>query len=263
MNHADETTQPRKVVLIIGGTSGIGLATARIFSRNHRVIIVGRNVDKIADDLVLEESLKISFDVSDHTKIDGLLDRLEPLGISKIVHCAGIFRRDGSGDEAYCKAYRATKMGGAELIRRLMARYPNQIKHVCAVSSLFTLMPDSLVPSFEKGVQKELERAILGLKGVIANCVAPGLTRTPMIEAAYGENGIEELISRSPGSRILDPTEVAREIYSLCNQENVTGSIIPIDGGCLAYVSLSNATKSLSFSFRMKNLSSLTNNQRG
>jgi NAD(P)-dependent dehydrogenase (short-subunit alcohol dehydrogenase family) len=233
MNTMNDSPYGTKTVLILGGTSGIGLETARLFSRDHAVIIIGRNVDKIADDLVLKESLKISFAVSDRTEIAGLLDRLEPLGISKIVHCAGIFRRDGSGDEAYCKAYRATKMGGAELIRRLMARYQDQITHVCAVSSLFTLLPISLVPSFEKGVQKEMKRAILGLKGVIANCVAPGLVRTPMVEEAYSEHDIEKFLGHSPGSRILEPIEVAREINFLCNQERITGKVIPVDGGYL------------------------------
>ncbi|NTW46490.1 MAG: SDR family oxidoreductase [Candidatus Moranbacteria bacterium] len=204
-----------------------------MFSENHNVLIIGRNVKKIANDPTLHGSLKLSFDICDHTKLDDLSEFLLGIGIDKVVHCAGIFRRNGSEDQAYREAYRATKMGGVELIRRLMTECPGRITHVCAVSSLFTLMPDSLVPSFEKGVQKELERSILGLEGVIANCVAPGLTRTPMVVAAYGESGIKEILSRSPGSRILDPTEVAREIYSLCNQERVTGSIVPIDDDTL------------------------------
>lgn len=236
MNHADEMDQHMKVVLIIGGTSGIGLATARLFREDHKVIIIGRNIVKIAADPELYGSLRISFDVSDLREIDGLLAQLEPLGVDKVVHCAGIFRRDGSEDEAYRAAYRATKMGGVELIRRLMALDPGRITHICAVSSLFTLMPDSLAPSFEKGVQKEMERAILSLDGIITNCVAPGLTRTPMVESAYGESGIKEELNRSPRSRLLDPIEVAREIYFLCNQNTITGKVIPVDGGYLKHL---------------------------
>jgi NAD(P)-dependent dehydrogenase (short-subunit alcohol dehydrogenase family) len=238
MHHVNEADQHMKVVLIIGGTSGIGLATTILFREDHKVIIIGRNINKIAANPELYGSLRISFDVSDLRKIDRLFPRLEPLGISKIVHCAGIFRRDGSEDEVYRKAYRATKMGGVELIRRLIAQDPGRITHVCAVSSLFTLMPDSLAPSFERGCQREMEEVILGLEGVITNCVAPSLVRTPMIEEAYGECDIEEFLSHSPGSRILEPIEVAREIYSLCNQERITGKVIPVDGGYLKNLTL-------------------------
>ncbi|NTW30105.1 MAG: SDR family oxidoreductase [Candidatus Moranbacteria bacterium] len=238
MRHVNEADQHMKVVLIIGGTSGIGLATALLFREDHKVIIIGRNIDKIAANPELYGSLRISFDVSDLREIDRLLRRLRPLEISKIVHCAGIFRHNGSEDEAYREAYRATKMGGVELIRRLMAQDPGRITHVCAVSSLFTLMPDPLVPSFEKSVQKELERAILGLEGAISNCVAPSLVRTPMIEEAYGERDIEKFLSHSPGSRILEPIEVAREINFLCSQERITDKVIPVDGGYLKNLTL-------------------------
>lgn len=223
----------KKTVLIIGGTSGIGLETARLFSSDHKVVIIGKNIEKIAKDSTLDGSQKIFFNVCDIKGIDSLLRHLESLGINKIVHCAGIFKRDGSEDETYHQAYQATKMGGVELIRRLMTRYPGRITHVCAVSSLFTLMPDTLAPSFERGVQKEMEEAILGLQGVVTNCVAPSLVRTPMIEAAYSGRDIKEFLSNSPGSRILEPIEVAREIYSLCNQEVISGRVIPVDGGYL------------------------------
>ena len=54
-----------------------------------------------------------------------------------------------------------------------------------------------------------------------------------MLEAAYGENGIKEELSRTLGSRLLDPNEIARKIYFLCNQEKITGSIIPVHDGSL------------------------------
>lgn len=233
MNQIINASCNTKTALIIGGTSGIGLETAHLFREDHKVIIIGRNIVKIAADPELYGSLRISFDASDLREIDGLLAQLEPLGIDKVVHCAGIFRRDGSEDEAYRKAYRATKMGGVKLIHRLMALNPGHITHVCAVSSLFTLMPDSLVPSLERGVQKEMEEAILSLQGVVTNCVAPSLVRTPMVEASYNERDIREFLNHSPGSRVLEPIEIAREIYFLCNQERITGKVISVDGGYL------------------------------
>jgi len=233
MTPKNGTIRRSKTALIIGGTSGIGLETACLFSSDHDVVIIGRNAEKIADNPTLHRSLTLSVDIRDFMRFDELSRCLADIGVDKVVHCAGIFRRDDSEDEAYRAAYRATKMGGVELIRRLMALDPGHITHVCAVSSLFTLMPDTLAPFFERGVQKEMEEAILCLRGVITNCVAPSLVRTPMIEAAYKECDIEGFLAHSPGSRILEPIEVAREIYFLCNQNTITGKVIPVDGGYL------------------------------
>lgn len=225
-----------KAVLVIGGTSGIGLETAKQFGKTRHVVIVGRNIGKISDEPGLAGTLRIPFDICDRENLDGLLDSLRDIDIDTIVHCAGIFRTKNRDDDGYRKAYRDTKLGGVELIRLLLKRRPGLVTHVCGVSSLYTFLPDRFAPMFEKEAQREFEEAVLSLKDVIVNCVAPGLVRTPLAEAAYGEEGMKKILSLAPGSRMLEPAEIAKVIVFLSSQDEVTGAVIPVDGDYLKFL---------------------------
>lgn len=225
-------------VLILGGTSGMGLEVARTFSKDHKVFIVGRDIQKIEKDTVLNESTKFSFDIGDEDQRQELLEMIKNEGINKIVHCAGIFKTDKQYEQKYEEEYKKVKLGGVEIIKSMISQNPKEITHVCAISSLYTLLPDSfiLVPKFEKRIQKELEKEIMSLDGVTANCVAPGLTRTPLAEQAFGgEEGMKKILESAPGSRIVEPKEVAEEIYMLSNQNDINKKVIPVDGDYLKF----------------------------
>jgi NAD(P)-dependent dehydrogenase (short-subunit alcohol dehydrogenase family) len=218
-----------KTVIIIGGTSGIGLATAIRFSRGHNVIFVGRDVVKGESAQMLPSIKFIQCDISSEIERAKLIEAVKDENITKIVHCAGIFSE--GNEESYEQKYEAIKFGGVDLINQLIIS--NRITHVCATSSLYTFLPDTITPAFEKSVQMKLENAILSLEGIVANCVAPGLTNTPLARKAFGEERIKELLSLAPGSRIVEPEEVAETIYWLSNQNTITCSVVPVDGGFL------------------------------
>lgn len=224
-----------KKVLIIGGTSGIGLEVAHIFSKDSQVVIVGRDINKISNDPSLKDSIKFSFDIGDEKQREELLKQIKDYDIEKIVHCAGIFKTENQDEKKYEAEYKNVKLGGLEIIKKMIAQHPKEITHICVVSSLYTFLPDSFSPKFEKQVQKELEKETMELKGVIANCIAPGLVRTPLSEKAFGEEGMKKLLDYSPGSRIVEPTEVAQEIYKLSNQNEIDKKIIPVDGNYLKF----------------------------
>lgn len=79
------------------------------------------------------------------------------------------------------------------------------------------------------------------------NCIGPGWTETAIIEpqiieraAKYGgdrEKGIAELLAeKQPSRRTSDPSEIGALALWLCNPiaHNVTGAVIPVDGGWTA-----------------------------
>ena len=81
--------------------------------------------------------------------------------------------------------------------------------------------------------------ADLADSGITANAVAPGSTRTAMLDAsadAYGLANVEAFAGHAPQRRLLDPAEVAAAICWLCSAEAqaVTGVILPVDGGMTA-----------------------------
>jgi NAD(P)-dependent dehydrogenase (short-subunit alcohol dehydrogenase family) len=87
------------------------------------------------------------------------------------------------------------------------------------------------VSGFVRGLAADLRGT-----GVTANAVAPGSTRTAMLEESariYGLGSPEEFAAQQPLERLLEPGEVAAAIAWLMGPgaEAVTGATLPVDGG--------------------------------
>ena len=70
--------------------------------------------------------------------------------------------------------------------------------------------------------------------GIRANCVQAGVTDTASLRAIPGNEKIKEhTLSRNPFKRLTKPEDVANAVYLLCKNEAawINGSIIPVDGG--------------------------------
>lgn len=81
--------------------------------------------------------------------------------------------------------------------------------------------------------------ADLGSSGVTANVVAPGSTRTAMLEASarlYGLADVDEFAVHHALGRVLEPQEPAAAVAWLCSAAagGLTGAVVPVDGGMTA-----------------------------
>ena len=70
-------------------------------------------------------------------------------------------------------------------------------------------------------------------RGVLANCVAPGVIDTELTRKVLGEEGIRQLCDSIPAKRMGRPEEIAAFVAWLCGPENtyISGQNIAIDGG--------------------------------
>ena len=235
-------------VLVTGGSSGIGLATARAFREaGAEVAITGRApspqryaVDLSAFDyhpLELRDAAAIralaaassSLDVlvagAGHVRPDGR-DEREPEGFAEAValnlvaayHCALAF-------EPLLAASRHP--GGGALI---------------TLGSLSSQRAATAVPGYSaaKAGLEQLTRNLAvawAPRGIRVNCVAPGNVATGMTAHAVGVEALERpLLERTPQRRWGRPEEIAPAILFLASAEArfVTGATLVVDGGYLA-----------------------------
>jgi NAD(P)-dependent dehydrogenase (short-subunit alcohol dehydrogenase family) len=241
-----------KSVLIVGGTTGIGRATAIAFAKaGCRLLIAGRSKTsgdetlKLLSDIGVDAKF-ISADVRNEHDVQGLVEScVRHYGrLDCAINNAGI---EGEGvlltettevqwNELIDINLKGTYLGlKYELVQMLKQRSG------CIVntSSVLGVVANrsAIYTASKHGVNGLTKSAALSFadKGIRVNAVCPGYVRTPMLNRAYSLNPDAEqnAISRHPMGRLCTPEEVAEAIVWLCsdNSSFVTGHFLTVDGG--------------------------------
>lgn len=245
-----------RVLLITGGTRGIGAATARLaVARGYAVCLNYRRDRAAAEHLVQDleatggRARAVQADIaveSDVAQLFQTCDRqLGPL--SALVNNAGILEtqmRLDSMDVARLQRVFATNVFGAfacarEAVRRLSTRYGGHGGAIVNVSSVAARLgsPDEYIDyAASKGA---IDTMTVGLarevaqEGIRVNAVRPGVIHTDM-HASGGEPARVDRVARSvPLQRGGTADEVARAILWLLSDEAsyTTGAILDVSGG--------------------------------
>jgi 3-oxoacyl-[acyl-carrier protein] reductase len=248
-----------KTVIITGSTKGIGLETAKLFkSLGSNVVINSRNKGDVENTVkVLNKSIEygeafgVAGDVSEYNDCQKIVEQsMEKFGkIDVLVNNAGISLIADSVElrpQDYEKVLRINLFGSfymAQLVAKNMIK--NKIKgSIINVSSIL-----GLVGLPKRAAYVSSKFALIGLTKVLAtewapfgirvNAVAPGYIRTPMDvkDTGTGEYTTEDIEGRTPMGRYGESYEVAYTIAFLASDLSsyVTGAVIPIDGGWVAY----------------------------
>ncbi len=240
-----------KVVIVTGGASGIGAATARRFAREGAAVVVaGRRrekLDAIIADLPPERALAHQADVADSTAVNGLiqaaLGRFGKLDV--MVNNAGAF---GGGDPAAIdddqwRKIMATDLDGVFYGCRAAIPHLKTTKGcIVNTASVSGLGGDWGMSPYNaaKGGVVNLTRALaldLGRYGVRVNAVCPSLTRSEMSTDVTDDDAtMAKFRERIPLGRACEPEEVAAVIAFLASPDAsfMTGAIVAVDGGLSA-----------------------------
>lgn len=260
-------TAPKGAALVVGAARGIGAATAtRLGAEGFSVtcadICSGRDEPALDYPLAVQEDLDgvveslrrvgvdasaVRLDVRDRVAVQEVVDGIEDL--STVVVAAGVVWGGAPLWEMPRDAWQTVldvNVTGtyhviAAAVPRLLGRSDPSTGRVVAVASAGAdrALPQMAAYSASKHAVVGIVRSVaaeLGPTGVTVNAVAPGSTRTAILDAsaaAYGLADVDEFASHHLIGRLLDPDEVADAIAWLCSPSagSVTGSLLAVDGG--------------------------------
>lgn len=242
------------VVLVTGGSSGIGAAVAIAFAEaGWDVMAAGRDEDRLAEVAeVSDDIVTWAGELAESEDCDELVDdTLEEFGgIDCLVNCAGILLR-GDANETSDEAWRDTMTVNLDVPFYLSrAASPHLVASrgsIINVASCWALQAGERTVAYatSKGGLVMLTKAMavdLAADGVRVNAVCPGGVDTPMLaDGAEDEEldvdaFLEMVAESSPNGRIATPEEIASLILFLASDAatHITGTAIPIDGGLSA-----------------------------
>ncbi len=226
-----------RVVLVTGGSRGIGLAIARAFSANgDRVAVTHRSGP-------VEDLFSLRCDVTSTEQVDTTFDRVEEvLGpVEILVANAGINADQlllQMKEDAFTSVVDTNLTGTYRLARRATSKMIRARRgRMIFVSSVVALTgsPGQTNYAASKaglvGFARSLAREIGG-RGVTVNVVAPGFVTTDMT-AALPEVRRAEIIDQVPLKRMAGADEVAAAVVFLASEGAgyITGAVLPVDGG--------------------------------
>jgi NAD(P)-dependent dehydrogenase (short-subunit alcohol dehydrogenase family) len=248
-----------RVIVIIGGTSGLGLSATRACAgAGARLVAVGReddSIDRARADLMSGSVSVIAGDAADPRTAERAIELAtgEFGRFDALYHVAGgSGRRMGDGplheitDEGWAKTLdlNATSMffSNRAAVRQLLSqKTPGSILNL---SSVLAYSPSP--KHFATHAYAAAKATAIGLTtscaayyaphGIRFNLIAPGLVDTPMAARAVGDDRIRQYLSaKQPldGGRIGRPDDLdAAVVFFLSDQSRfVTGQVLSVDGG--------------------------------
>jgi 3-oxoacyl-[acyl-carrier protein] reductase len=227
-----------RVVLITGGSRGIGLACAQRFAALGDRVAVTYNSSAppegffgVSCDVTSGESVDTAFKAVESefgpvevlvsnagiTK-DGLLLRMSETDFGSVI------------DANLTAAFRVAKRATQGMLRARAGR-------IIFMSSVVALLGSAGQANYAAskaglvGLARSLARE-LGSRSITVNVVAPGPVETDMT-AALGDKRLAELTAAVPLARMASPDEVAGVVSFLASADAayITGAVIPVDGG--------------------------------
>ncbi|HQZ53715.1 MAG TPA: SDR family oxidoreductase [Thermoflexales bacterium] len=245
-----------KVVVITGGASGMGAATAGLFAESGaRVFIIDRNAD-LAQTMASALSVEaIVGDVSQSAFCESAIARAAAGGrIDVLVNAAGIIiRANGldTSDEDWQRTLNVNVSGVFYMcraaIRQMKTQAPNADGARGAIVNFGSIWGElsgkgALAYAASKGAVHQITRTFAiehARDGIRVNAVCPGEVDTPMLRTAGRTVPLTDAQAAEMGERVVpmgrlaQPVEIARMVRFLCSPEAsyITGAMHYVDAG--------------------------------
>lgn len=242
-----------KRILITGGASGIGLASARRFIElGASVFLVDRNAEALAQEAHAMGAIASAVaDVTDEQACEAAVAQaVQHMGaVDGLFHCAGVSDQVTPAIDLDIDVWQRivdVNLRGCFLMSRAVARLMLQrqsgsIVTIASVNGINGIPRRNAYGPAKAGVA-QLTRNLScewSYQSVRVNAVAPGYIATPMIEQLVHDQKIDldRIERRTPMARMGQPVEVANVAAFLLSDaaSYVSGVVLPVDGGFTSY----------------------------
>ncbi|MEM1089642.1 MAG: SDR family oxidoreductase [Pseudomonadota bacterium] len=254
MNH--QTTE-QKIALIVGGTTGMGKASARaLLERGVPVRIVGRNADRLsqakAELSALGEVETITADLYRESDVAALIGSIDAdsRAYGYLVNAAGTFNpkpfleHTEADYDSYLNLNKATYFVTQAVARNMQKHGGGSIVNIGSMwaKQAVKATPSSAYSMAKAGLHSLTQHLAmeLGEQGIRVNAVAPAVVATPIYETFIDPAEVDEALAGfndfHPIGRIGKPDDVASAIDYLLSDDAgwVTGTVLDVDGGVMA-----------------------------
>ena len=243
--------------LIIGGTTGMGKATAdRLLRRGVSVGIVGRNrsrLDATRDELAAHGSVDIfEVDLYDTSAVQSFIEQIEArtTPINYLVNAAGTFNpkpfleHTSEDYDSYLDLNKATFFITQAVARNMSANGGGSIVNIGSMwaKQAIKATPSSAYSMAKAGLHSLTQHLAMELAEhrIRVNAVSPAVVATPIYETFIDPKEVDEALTGfndfHPLGRIGQAQDVASAIDYLLSDDAgwVTGTVLDIDGGVMA-----------------------------
>ena len=227
-------------IVVIGGASGMGLATARAAAaEGASVVIAGRTMQKLREAAgdIGGDTKPVAVDLVDEGSVVGLFEEVGELDHLVVTGASGSTGAFLSQTVSEAQEFMDSKFWGAFRAARSATPYVRAGGSITFNSGTYAIKPTSGVAAVTASLAalEMLGKSLaLELAPIRVNSVRPGTIDTPlwgsMSEAERAEMfGLAA--GRAPVGRIGQPEDVARAILFLMDHDYVTGTVLEVNGG--------------------------------
>lgn len=229
-----------KKIVVIGGSSGMGLATARAAAaEGARVIIASRSEEKLRQAKAqIQGSVEgLTLNVMDEGSVKAFFDRVgefDHLTTPGSEAVLGPFlsldtqAARKAFDSKFWGQYHAAKYGAPKI------RTGGSITFFAGVWSQRPIPRASVVAAINSAIEGLGRALAIELAPIRVNTVSPGIVDTPLyagMSPDKREAMFKEAAASIPAKRIAKPEEIAQTVLYLMSNGYTTGSTLYVDGG--------------------------------